>query len=118
MSRDNIVFTTCGLLLGLIIGSFLIGPRLAPKVASSDSAIAGEAPAATAQAPATPSSAPATGGGNAQTMSAVREQLASLKAAGERDPKHFPAPQQLGNMYIDAAKFPQTVENHDRPPAG
>src|SRR5258708_30600662 len=113
MSRDNIVFTTCGLLRGLIIGSFLIGRRLATKVASSDSAIAGEAPAATAQAPATPSSAPATGGGNAQTMSAVREQLASLKAAVERDPKNFQALQQLGNMYMEAAKFPQAVEYYE-----
>ena len=29
MTRDNIVYTACGLLLGLIIGSFLIGPKLA-----------------------------------------------------------------------------------------
>src|SRR5260221_5170511 len=89
MSRDNIVFTTCGLLLGLIIGSFLIGPRLAPKVASSDSATVGEAPAGTAPAPATASSAPAMGGGNAQTMNAVREQLANLQAAAGRGAKNF-----------------------------
>ncbi len=114
MSRDNIVFTTCGLLLGLIIGSFLIGPRLAPKVASGDSATAGEAPAGTAPPPATASSAPAMGGGNAQTMNAVREQLANLKAAVERDPKNFQALQQLGNMYMDAAKFPQAVEYYER----
>src|SRR5258708_37056693 len=114
MSRDNIVFTTCGLLLGLIIGSFLIGPRLAPKVASSDSAIAGEAPAATPQAPATPSSAPATGGGNAQTMSAVREQLASLKAAVERGPKNLPALPQLRNSVMDAGRLPERARNHWR----
>jgi tetratricopeptide (TPR) repeat protein len=54
------------------------------------------------------------GGGNAQTMNAVREQLANLKAAVERDPKNFQALQQLGNMYMDAAKFPQAVEYYER----
>src|ERR1700688_2464705 len=102
MSRDNIVFTTCGLILGLIIGSFLIGPRLAPKAASVDAAPAVEAPAGTAPAPATATSAPAAGGGNMQTMNAIREQIASLKAAIERDPKNYDALLQLGNMYMDA----------------
>jgi tetratricopeptide (TPR) repeat protein len=114
MSRDNIVFTTCGLILGLIIGSFLIGPRLAPKPASSDPSPVAEAPAAAPSTPATAGSAPAMGGGNMQTMNAVREQLASLKAAVERDPKNYDALLQLGNMYMDAAKFPQAVDYYER----
>lgn len=114
MSRDNIVFATCGLLLGLIIGSFLIGPRLAPKAASVDAPAVGEAPPSTPSTPGAATSTPAMGGGNAQTMSAVREQLASLKAAVERDPKNYEALQQLGNMYMDAAKFPQAVEYYER----
>jgi tetratricopeptide (TPR) repeat protein len=114
MSRDNIVFTTCGLILGLIIGSFLIGPRLAPKSVSSDSSAVADAPAAAPSAPATASAAPAMGGGNMQTMNAVREQLANLKAAVERDPKNYDALLQLGNMYMDAAKFPQAVDYYER----
>jgi Flp pilus assembly protein TadD len=116
MSRDNIVFTTCGLILGLIIGSFLIGPRLAPKPASGDSsAVADTVPAAAApSAPAGAGSGPAMGGGNVQTMNAVREQLATLKAAVERDPKNYDALLQLGNMYMDAAKFPQAVDYYER----
>ena len=54
------------------------------------------------------------GGGNAQTMSAVREQLANLKTTVERDPKNFDALVQLGNMYMDAAKFPQAVDYYER----
>ncbi len=114
MTRDNIVFTTCGLILGLVIGSFLIGPRLAPKPSSGDSAAAVEAPSETATAPATASAAAAMGGGNMQTMNAVREQLANLKAAVERDPKNYDALLQLGNMYMDAAKFPQAVDYYER----
>src|SRR5258708_33240893 len=115
MSRDNIIFTTCGLILGLIIGSFLIGPRLVPKPVGSDSSAVADAPAAAPpSAPATTGSGPAMGGGNMQTMNAVREQLASLKAAVERDPKNYYALLQLGNMYMDAAKFPQAVDYYER----
>jgi Flp pilus assembly protein TadD len=116
MTRDNIVFATCGLILGLIIGSFLIGPRLAPKPASADSAAAVETPTEAATAPATAGGATSSpmGGGNMQTMNAVREQLANLKAAVERDPKNYDALLQLGNMYMDAAKFPQAVDYYER----
>jgi tetratricopeptide (TPR) repeat protein len=107
MTRDNIVFATCGLLLGLIIGSFLIGPRLAQKSASP------EVPAAEAAA-STPPPPAMGGGGNMQTMNAVREQLANLKTAVERDPKNVDALLQLGNMYMDAGKYPQAIDYYER----
>jgi tetratricopeptide (TPR) repeat protein len=114
MTRDNIVFATCGLLLGLIIGSFLIGPWLgrktAPPAAEAAVSTETEVPAASQQ----PSQMPAMNGGNMQTMNAVREQLASLKATVEREPKNFDALVQLGNMYMDAAKYPQAVEYYER----
>lgn len=116
MNRDNIVYATCGLLLGLIIGSFLIGPRLAKKTESpavEAAASTDTTPAATASQP--PSQQmPAMGGGNMQTMNAVREQLATLKATVEREPNNFGALVQLGNMYMDAAKYPQAVEYYER----
>ncbi len=119
MTRDNIVFTTCGLLLGLIIGTFLIGPRLAQKNGSSaEGGASASAPEAAAEPPAATASAPAQmpamGGGNMQTMNAVREQLANLKATVEREPKNADALVQLGNMYMDAAKYPQAVEYYER----
>lgn len=115
MTRDNIVFATCGLLLGLIIGSFLIGPRLAKKTEAPAAEVAAStdapaAPATTSQ----PSQMPAMNGGNMQTMNAVREQLATLKATVEREPNNFDALVQLGNMYMDAAKYPQAIEYYER----
>ena len=98
MSRDNLVFTACGLLLGLIIGSFVIGPHLAKPAAPETVA---EVPAA-AQTPA----------GN--PMEAVRNQIAGLKDQVARDPRNFDALVQLGNMYMDAAKFPQAIDYYQK----
>ncbi len=122
MTRDNIVFTVCGLLLGLIIGSFLIGPRLAQKGSGNaeGGTVAGapetaaEPQVAPASTPSAPAQMPAMGGGNMQTMNAVREQLANLKATVEREPKNADALAQLGNMYMDAAKYPQAIEYYER----
>jgi tetratricopeptide (TPR) repeat protein len=126
MTRDNIVFTTCGFLLGLVIGGLVIGPRLAESklagaagASSSGMSSGAAAPDASAAPPSAvpPSAAPpgaATAGGNAGAMDAVRQQLAALKATIERDPKNAGALMQLGNMYMDAAKYPQAIEYYER----
>lgn len=102
MNRDTAVFTACGFALGLVIGSFLVGPHLAKA----------STPAAVADAPA-PAAAPAAAGapasGGMEQMNAVRQQLASLKQTIERDPKNVEALVQLGDMYMDAAKFPEAA---------
>jgi len=84
MNRDTVVFSVCSFLLGLTIGSLMIGPHLA------------KAPPPAAQAPPNP-------------MDAVRQQIGQLNAAIERDPRNFDALAQLGAMYMDAAKFPQAI---------
>src|SRR3954468_4013439 len=101
MTRDNIVFACFGLLLGLVIGSMVIGPKLA------DSKLRGKQPAAVAAAPA----ATASGG---SPMGAVFQQINTLKQAIERDPNNAGALAQLGTMYIDAGKFPQAIEYFER----
>ena len=106
MTRDNIVFTGFGFLLGLVIGSMVIGPRLAQSKAAP--AAAQEAPAAAAPAQA----ANATGGGN--PMGAVFERINNLKQTIERDPNNADALAQLGTMYMDAGKFPQAIEYFER----
>ena len=88
MNRDTIVFSVCSFLLGLTIGSLLIGPHLAKA----------PPPATTAANP----------------MDAVRQQIAQLNAAIERDPRNFDALAQLGSMYMDAAKFPQAIAYFER----
>ncbi len=106
MSRDNVVYTICGLALGLIIGSFLIGPRLAK------SSLAPAAVQADASGGAPPPAAPMQGDPN--TMARVRQQLDTLKKTVERDPNNFDALAQLGSMYMDASKYPQAIEYFER----
>jgi tetratricopeptide (TPR) repeat protein len=114
MTRDNIVFTTCGFLLGLVIGGLVVGPRLAQSKLAGAAATTSEPSSATppmATAPqATSSGAPA----GADAMGAVRQQLAALKANVERDPNDASSLIQLGNMYMDAAKYPQAIEYYER----
>jgi tetratricopeptide (TPR) repeat protein len=117
MSRDNVVYTVCGLLLGLVIGSFVLGPKLArSKLAGPDQIQSGSAPSA-----AMPSSAPesaampaAGGGGAAGPMEQVRQQLEMLKKQVEQNPNDFDALVQLGNMYMDVSKFPQAIDYFKR----
>jgi len=88
MSRDTLVFSICSFLLGLTIGSLLIGPHLKQS-----------APAP-AQA--------------ASPMVQVRDEIAQLNATLQRDPKNFDALAQLGSMYMMAAKFPQAIDYFER----
>lgn len=104
MTRDNIVFATCGLLLGLIIGSFLIGPRLAKtKLAGASEPVLSGAPAPP------PASSP-----NENQMAQVRAQLDALKQQIAANPNDFDSLVQLGNMYSDVAKFPQAIDYYER----
>ena len=105
MSRDNVVFSACGLLLGLIIGSFLIGPRLARTPLSGPAA-----PESGAPAPSPASAMPA----NQDQMTAVRQQLDALKQKIAANPNDFDSLVQLGNMYSDVAKYPQAIEYYER----
>jgi Flp pilus assembly protein TadD len=97
MKRDTLIFTACGFLLGLTLGSFVIGPKIA------QSKLAG---APVAEAP--PETAPPTATGS--PMAGVMQQLAALKAAVAKNPNDADALVQLGDMYMQAAKFPQAAE--------
>ncbi|PYQ36268.1 MAG: hypothetical protein DMF57_00820 [Acidobacteria bacterium] len=47
-------------------------------------------------------------------MEAVRQQIAALKEAIDRNPRNFDALVQLGNLYMDAAKYPQAIDYYER----
>jgi len=110
MTRDNIVFTGFGFLLGLVIGSMVIGPRLA------DSKLRGAASPTRAEAPASeaPVAAAQTASAGGNPMGAIFQQIANLKQEIERDPNNATALAQLGTMYMDAGKFPQAIEYFER----
>ena len=112
MSRDNIVYTACGFLLGLVIGSFLLGPKLArSKLAGPDATP--DSAASAAMTSAAPESAAMPPGAEGQ-MTAVRQQLDLLKKQLDQNPNDFDALVQLGNMYMDVGKFPQAIDYYTR----
>jgi Flp pilus assembly protein TadD len=96
--RDTIIFTACGLLLGLTLGSFVVGPKIA------QSKLAGAA--AVTEPAATESATPAAG----SPMAGVMQQLAALKETVAKNPNDVDALVQLGDMYMQAAKFEQAAE--------
>jgi cytochrome c-type biogenesis protein CcmH/NrfG len=109
VNRDIVIYCTCTFLLGLVIGSLLIGPHLkkfggAPQPAEAIASPAAEGGGAPQGAP------PA----DMNTMNTVREQLAKLKEQVARDPRNFDALVQLGDMYMDAAKFPEAIQYLER----
>ncbi len=107
MSKDNIVFTAFGFLLGLVLGSMVLGPKLA------QSKLAGAQPAAApAEAPASAAPVAQASGGN--PMGAVFQKINELKQAIEKNPNDADALTQLGSMYMDAGKFPQAAEYLER----
>ena len=106
MKRETWVFTICGFALGLVIGSFLIGPKLATTPLGPAGGVANAA-----ESPAAP---PAAAAPSMDQMNAVRQQLASLKQTIEKEPRNDVALAQLGSMYMDAAKFPQAAEYFER----
>jgi tetratricopeptide (TPR) repeat protein len=104
MKRDNVVFTICGFALGIVIGTFFIGPHLAKPTLGPTGGVANAAE---------PEAAPAAAPSMSQ-MNAVREQLGVLKQRVEKDPRDVAALTQLGNMYMDAAKFQQAIDYFER----
>lgn len=106
MSRDNIVYSVCGLLLGLVIGSFLLGPKLARSKLAGPDQISSSTSAAPESA-----AAPAASAG---PMEQVRQQLEMLKKQVEQNPRDFNALVQLGSMYMDVSKFPQAIDYFNR----
>src|SRR5438105_1688766 len=109
--RSSICCGTCGRARTARISSARFRTRairmrssvIGPKIAQSKLAGAPvtETTASEAPAPAAPAGSP---------MGAVMQQLASLKEAVAKNPNDVDALVQLGDMYMQAAKFPQAAE--------
>jgi cytochrome c-type biogenesis protein CcmH/NrfG len=108
MTRENWVFTGFGFLLGLVIGGFLLGPRLARSKLAGTPARAQEEVAAPSTAEAT-ASAPA-----GAPMAAVQQQIAALRQRIESNPADPEPLVQLGNIYMEVSKLPQAIDYYER----
>lgn len=105
MTKDNILFATCGFLLGLILGGVMVGPKIVEWRRGPDPVAATASPAA-AQAPTDP--------GGAATMAMVREKIDRLKARIAENPKDTAALTELGNLYMDAAMYSQALGYYEQ----
>jgi tetratricopeptide (TPR) repeat protein len=105
VNRDTVVYCSCTFLLGLVIGSFVVGPHLANRPGSAST----PPPAMAAEG-----GAPTSSAGGANPMEEVRQRIGALKQQVERDPRDVEALAQLGNMYMDAAKFPDAIGYYER----
>jgi len=107
MSRDNFLFTLCGLLAGFIVGYFVAtgGRGTAPLSAVPAAA----APATTGTSSGTSSGTPA--------VSASPELLAKVKdlqSALARDPQNADLELQLANTYYDMADWSSAVQSYEK----
>ncbi len=107
MNRDTVVYCSCTFLLGLVIGSFVVGPHLAKAGGAPPTATAVTAPNAAGAGGAPPNASP-------NPMDDVRRQIDTLKAAIERDPRNADALVKLGGMYMAAAKYPEAIGYFER----
>ena len=105
MTKDNILFATCGLLLGLILGGVMIGPKIAEWRRGPDPVAAPASPAGP-QVPTDPA--------GAATMTMVREKIDRLKARIAENPKDTAALTELGNLYMDATKYSQALGYYEQ----
>lgn len=119
MNKENVIFTLCGFVLGLIGGTLLLGPVLhargvVPAIGGTEKSAA--APALPPDHPAVASNAvpTATTAGDAQVMQQVLQQLPILKQRLESNPRDVEAAVQLGNMYMDARKYDQAILYYEK----
>jgi tetratricopeptide (TPR) repeat protein len=117
MNKETAFFTTCGFLIGLILGSVILGPRVyqwrqerdKPEISQPTPPSPENPVAASTAMPLTDTAA-----GTAETMEAVRARLATLKQQLEANPNDPAVLGELGNLYMDAAHYPQAIDYYER----
>jgi len=100
MTRDNVLFTVCGLLTGFIVGYFVASSSHPPVPALAATAM----PAAAASADGAP--APSA----VELASRVKE----IQNAIQRDPENVDLQVQLANTYYDASDWKSAAESYEK----
>lgn len=101
MTRDNVLFTVCGLLTGFIVGYFVASSSHPPVPALSATASPGAA-GASGEAALAPSAA--------ELATRVKE----IQAAIQRDPENVDLQVQLANTYYDASDWKSAAESYEK----
>jgi len=106
MNRENVLFAVCGFLLGIIVGAFFLGEMVHDA----------RAPGTAASRPATEAeTATSDGSDNSEeVMTLVTEQIGRLNQILRVDPDNADALVQLGNLYMDAAKYSDAIGYYER----
>jgi tetratricopeptide (TPR) repeat protein len=102
MTRDNVLFTVCGLLTGFIIGYFVASSSRPPVPALSATPSAGAASGASGDGAPAPSAA--------ELATRVKE----VQNAIQRDPENVDLQVQLANTYYDASDWKSAAEAYEK----
>jgi len=102
MTRDNVLFTVCGLLTGFIVGYFVAAGAHPPAPALS--ATASPATAAGAAGDSAP----------APTAAELATRIKEIQNAIQRDPENVDLQVQLANTYYDASDWKPAAESYEK----
>ena len=119
MNKDQLQFLVSGILFGFLLGYIIAYAVYEPKVVRQAAPVPAAGNMGMGQSVPQPAGAEGGGavgggGGNEQMMATVFEEIKSLKAAIEKNPKDAASLIRLANMYHDARKFEEAVQFYKR----
>ena len=119
MNKDQLQFLVSGILFGFLLGYVIAYAVHEPKVVQQAAPVPAAGNMGMGQSVPQPAGAEGGGvvgggGGNEQMMATVFEEIKSLKAAIEKNPKDAASLIRLANMYHDARKFEEAVQFYKR----
>ena len=119
MNKDQLQFLVSGILFGFLLGYIIAYAVHEPKVVQQAAPVPAAGNMGMGQSVPQPAGvegggAVGGGGGNEQMMATVFEEIKSLKAAIEKNPKDAASLIRLANMYHDARKFEEAVQYYKR----
>jgi tetratricopeptide (TPR) repeat protein len=104
MKRESVVLGIAGVFFGLLVGWII-----AVQIARPD-AVANATPDAATAAPADAQQSPAGGGQSATAAPLDEARLRDLIAQADKNPKDAAVRAQIGNVYFDAERYPDSVK--------
>jgi len=114
MNKDQLQFLISGILFGFLLGYLIAYAGREPKTVAQAAPVPAAGNMGMGQSVPTAPDPGAAADGNEQMMGSVFKEIASLKAAIEKNPKDAASLIRLANMYHDARKFEEAVQYYKR----